>query len=132
MKGYVACLPLSEHQPYDLVVVANSGKVFKLQVKYATLKSNGIVEVRFRTSWADRHGSHIKHYSKEEFDYYAIYCPEKDLVVYVPNSPDCPKVLRFDKAANNQSRYVKWAIDYLKLDGESSETIRCTPETVKT
>jgi hypothetical protein len=88
--------------------------------------------VRFRASWADRNGTHIRHYAKEEFDYYALYCPEKDKVFYIPNSPSCPKVIRFEKSMNNQNRYVKWADDYLELSEESSETIRCTPEMVKT
>ncbi len=131
-KGYVPCIPLSDHQAYDIVAVAKDGSVSKLQVKYASLKRNGTIEVRFRRSWADKNGTHIGHYTKDEFDYYAIYCPERGVVLYVPNSPDCPKVIRFDKTANNQTQYVKWFSDYLKLERESSETIRCTPETVKT
>jgi len=107
-KGYIPCIPLSE------------------------LKSDGTVDVRFRRCWADRNGTHISRYSKDEFDYYALYCPERDVVMYVPNSEDCPKVIRFEKTANNQSLQVKWYNDYLKLGRESSETIRCTPEMVKT
>ncbi len=132
IKGYIPCIPLSEHQPYDIVAIDKNGGAIKLQVKYAALKSNGTIEVRFRTSWADKNGTHIKHYLQEEFDFYAIYCPEKDVVLYVPNSPNCPKAIRFEKTANNQSCHVKWANDYLKLERESSETIRCTPEMVKT
>jgi hypothetical protein len=132
IKGYTPCIPLSEHQPYDVVAITRGGKALRIQVKFSSLKSNGTVEVRFRSSWADKNGTHIRHYSKGDFDYYAIYCPEKDIVMYVPNDPDCPKALRFEKTANNQDRYVKWAKDYLKLDREPSETIRCTPETVKT
>ena len=132
IKGYVPCIPLSEHQPYDIVAIAKDGRAYKLQVKYASLKDNGTIEVRFRTSWTDKNGTHIRHYTKEEFDYYAVYCAEKDVVLYVPNDPGCPKAIRFEKAANNQSCSVKWANDYLKLERKSSETIRCTPETVKT
>ena len=95
-KGYTPCIPLSEHQPYDLLVVLT------------------------------------KHYKEKDFDYYAIYCPEKEQVIYVPNTLDCPKVVRFEKPANNQKKYVKWAKAYLELEGESSETIRHTPEMVKT
>jgi len=65
----------------------------------------------------DRHGTHIRHYVQSEFDYYAIYCPEKEIVLYVPNLPNCPKAIRFDKSANNQSQNVKWFTDYLKLNG---------------
>ncbi|MBU0604687.1 MAG: hypothetical protein KKH77_00160 [Candidatus Omnitrophica bacterium] len=132
VKGYVPCIPLSEHQPYDLVAISDSGDVFKIQVKYASLKSNGTIEVRFRSSWADRNGTHIRHYRKEDFDFYAVYCPEKDKVLYIPNDPKCPKAIRFEKAMNNQNLHVKWADDYLKLEWESSETIRCTPEMAKT
>ena len=132
VKGYVPCIPLSEHQPYDLLAVLKNGKVVKLQVKYAALKKNGVIDVAFRTSWADKNGVHIKHYKKEDFDYYAIYCPEKEQVLYVPNCLNCPKAIRFDKPTNNQSKGVKWADAYLFLEEKSSETIRRTPEMVKT
>ena len=131
-KGYVPCIPLSEHQAYDLVAIPDGGKAIKLQVKYATLKKNGTVEVRFRRNWSDKHGTHTEHYSEGEFDYYAIYCREKDTVLYIPNLTDCPKAIRFDKPGNNQKQSVKWANDYLDLKRESSETIRHTPEMVKT
>ena len=132
IKGYVPCVPLSEHQPYDLVAVHANGEMVKLQVKYATLEENGTIEVKFRRSWADRHGVHMRKYEDADFDYYAIYCPEKDIVLYVPNFKDCPKVIRFDKTGNNQNKYVKWANDYLEMKRESSQTIRHTPEKVKT
>jgi len=132
LKGCVPCLPLSEHQPYDLVVVLPDGEAVKMQVKYATLKKNGTIDVKFRTSWADRKGSHTRHYSEKDFDYYAIYCLDKDVMLYIPNTLDCPKVIRFDKPANNQSMFIKWANDYLKIKRKSSETIRRTPEMVKT
>ena len=131
-KGYVPCVPLSEHQPYDLVVVGRDGRMFKLQVKYAALKRNGTVEVRFRRSWADRNGSHTRAYSVEEFDFYAVYCPQQDVVLYVPNDRDCPKVIRFFESANRQERNVHWFREYLDLERESSETIRRTPEMAKT
>jgi hypothetical protein len=93
------------------VAVLPNGKTVKLQVKYAALKK-GRVEVKFRTSWADRNGTHVRRYNEGEFDYYAIYCPEKDEVIYVPNTSDCPKAIRFEKSRNNQSKSVNWARDY--------------------
>jgi hypothetical protein len=125
-------MPLSEHQPYDLIAVLQDGSTKKIQVKYATLQKNGIIEVKFRTSWADKHGTHLRRYNENEFDYYAIYCPEKDTVLYIPNTLDCPKAVRFDKPVNNQAKYIKWAKDYLVIKRESSETIRHTPVMVKT
>ncbi len=115
VKRYTPCIPLSEHQAYDIVAISTKGRALKIQVKYATLKKNGTIEVRFRRNWADSKGSYTKAYSVEEFDYYAIYCPEKDVVLYVPNIKSCPKNIRFGATANNQARYVKWADDYLKI-----------------
>jgi hypothetical protein len=132
LKGYVPCIPLSEHQPYDIVVVLDDGSTYKIQVKYATLKKNGTIEVKFRTSWADKNGTHIKHYKQGDFDYYAIYCPDKEIVLYIPNSSNYPKAIRFDKPTNNQTKFIKWANDYLEIKRESSETICHTPEMVKT
>lgn len=131
-KGYIPCVPLSEHQSYDLVAVLDNGSAVRIQVKYATLKKNGTIEVKFRTGWVDKYGMHMRDYNNDDFDYYAIYCPEKEVVLYIPNTRDCPKVIRFDRPANNQDKYVKWANDYLELKRESSETIRHTPAMVKT
>ena len=131
-KGYVPCIPLSEHQPYDIVAVSSNGTTIKLQVKYTTLQENGTIEIKFRTSWADKHGTHMRHYNEDDFDFYAIYCPEKDMVLYVPNTKNSPKVIRFEKARNNQGKYVSWADDYRVIKRESSETIRHTPEMAKT
>lgn len=115
-KGYVPCIPLSEHQAYDLVAVSEKGNVFKLQVKYARLKKNGTAELRFRRNWSDSKGTHTRAYSANEFDYYAIYCPDKDKVLYVSNKKNCPKALRFDKPSNNQARNIKWAENYLLME----------------
>ena len=132
IKGYIPCIPLSEHQPFDLIGVNAKGDTKKFQVKYAALKNNGTVEVRFRTSWSDKNGVHTKHYLESDFDYYAIYCADKEVVLYVPNLLHCPKSVRFGKPANNQKKSVHWAADYMWLERESSETIRRTPEMAKT
>lgn len=116
IKGHVPCVPLSEHQSFDLVVVMRKGSILRLQVKYAALKKNGTVEVRYRRNWADKKGVHSKAYNTNEFDYYAIYCPDKDVVLYIPNTEDCPKTLRFSSSANNQAQHVKWAKDYLNIN----------------
>ena len=131
-KGYIPCIPLSEHQPYDLLVVLDDGAVKKLQVKYASLRSDGTVDVKFRTSWADKNGTHVRRYQEHDFDFYAVYCPEKKVVLYIPNTLDCPKRVRFEPPLNNQRKSVRWAHDYLDIKRESSETIRRTPEMVKT
>jgi len=74
----------------------------------------------------------MRKYNNGDFDYYAIYCQEKETVLYVPNTKNCPKAIRFEKTSNNQNKHVKWANSYLYIESESSETIRRAPETVKT
>jgi len=107
----------------------DNGKMLKLQVKYSGLKNNGVIDVKFRTSWTDKQGTHTRYYRKSD---YAVYRPEKEVVLYVPNTSNCPKAIRFENPANKQQKFIKWASDYLDLKRGSSETIRRTPEMVKT
>ena len=114
-KGHTPCLPLSEHQPFDLVVVLKSGEAIKVQVKFSRLKESGVVDVKCRTSWADKNGNHETWYTTEDFDYFAIYCPEKECVLYIPNTDTVPRSVRFNRTANNQKKHVKWASSYLNI-----------------
>ena len=131
-KGHTPCVPLSEHKPFDLLVALRTGRNIRVQVKYARLQPNGVVDVKTRTSWSDKHGVHERKYRSSDFDYFAIYCPERDVVLYVQNATNMPRQIRFTPTSNNQSKSIKWANSYFDIKGESSETIRHTPETVKT
>ncbi len=114
-KGHIPCVPLSEHQSFDLVAVLRNKKTIRLQVKYASLKHNGSVEVRFRTGWVDKHGMHMRRYKPSDFDYFALYCPQREVVLYVANDAKIPSVLRFTSPGNNQGKHIAWARDYLEL-----------------
>ncbi len=58
VKGFLVCLPLSEHAPFDLVAYKNG--VFKrIQVKARTIK-HGKLDVRFEHSYSDKNGVHTK------------------------------------------------------------------------
>ena len=48
-----------------------------IQCKYS---SNGTISGK--TSWSDKNGNHEKKYSEDDFDYYGIYLPSIDKVVY--------------------------------------------------
>jgi len=80
-KGYIICVPLTEHAPFDLVVVKNN-KVYKVQVKYRSLYKGKLTTV-LHNSWADKKGNHLKYYEENSFDILAIYCPEHDKVYYL-------------------------------------------------
>ncbi len=114
-RGWTPCIPLSEHQAYDLVAVSGQGRTIKLQVKYAGLKKNGVIDVKVSTSWADRNGNHMRRYRASDFDYYAIYCPEKEMILYAPNKRSGPKTIRFERSGNNQSMHIRWAKAFTEL-----------------
>ena len=58
-QGYLILQPVTEHAAFDLV--AYRGGFFKrIQVKYKSLDKTGALTVHFRSSWADKHGSHMR------------------------------------------------------------------------
>jgi hypothetical protein len=84
-NGIYVYFPLSEHQPSDLIAVNREGKTARVQVKYRTLSSNGIIEVQFRSTYSDKNGHHMKPVDRTQFDCYAVYCPDNGKVYYVRN-----------------------------------------------
>jgi hypothetical protein len=76
-KGYAILVPaVSEHLPFDFVAFKEN-KFYRIQAKYS---SDG--RVKGQTSWNDKHGTHIHKYGINDFDYYAIYLSEKNIVIY--------------------------------------------------
>lgn len=76
-KGYVVLTPIvCESLPFD-VIAYKDGVSTRIQCKYS---SDGHVSAE--TSWSDKNGSHKKKYTDYDFDYYGIYLPEIDKVVY--------------------------------------------------
>jgi hypothetical protein len=76
-KGYSILTPtVSEHLPFDFVAFKDN-KFYKIQAKYRAngMASNGTV-------WNDKNGTHTSLYKKDDFDYYALYLPEKNIVIY--------------------------------------------------
>src|SRR3954471_9913381 len=84
-KGCYICLPISEHLPFDLVVVNNEGNIARVQVKYRTAV-NGTVEVPLRSVYSNSQGARAVRNDFSKFDAYAIYCPDTEKVYYYPVS----------------------------------------------
>lgn len=94
-KGYVVFTPVvCEHLPFDLIAWKEE-TFLKIQVKYSSFG-----QVARHTCWSDKNGIHKRYYQEGDFDYYAIYLPDKDKVIYpyflykgitirtkLPNSP---------------------------------------------
>lgn len=115
-KGYGILTPLSEHLPFDFVAYKD-GKLFKIQSKYS---SDG--HLPEKTSWSDKNGSHEKTYKEGDFDYYAIYLPDKDIVCY-PNLTFKGATIRTEVAPSATPFY--WYEDFLTFtDIASKKTYR--------
>lgn len=76
-KEYSVFVPVvTEHAPFDLIAYKD-GKCYRIQAKYSidgTLKN--------KTNWADKNGCHEKKYKSDDFDFYGLYLPDINKVVY--------------------------------------------------
>ena len=111
--GIQVALPISEHLPFDCIGISGDGELCRLSVKYRKAKL-GRLEIRLRSSWADRRGTHLRDHCKDDYDATAIYCPDKQACYYVRNNEVDGKtiVLRVDPAKNNQVSGVRRADDF--------------------
>lgn len=76
-KGYDVLTPtISAHLPFDIVAHKN-GIFTKIQAKYST--SGFVVKRRIHYN---SEGVQHKNYAKNDFDYYGVYLPDIDKVVY--------------------------------------------------
>ena len=106
-KGFYILTPtVSEHLPFDIVGYKD-GNFIKFQSKYS---SDGICQKK--TSWADRNGNHYKEYQIGDFDYYALYLPEKDVVCFPSISFKGCTIRSFPA---NSSTPFYWYQDFLNL-----------------
>lgn len=75
-RGYELLLPFNDHLPFDLVAY-RSERFARVQVKYST---SG--KLRNETGWIGKTSDHHRKYSAHDFDYYAVYLPAVDKVIY--------------------------------------------------
>lgn len=115
-KGYLVCLPLSEHSPFDLVVYRDF--VFRrIQVKSRSLRK-GALTVRFESSYSDSRGVHSKRIDPAEVDLFCVYCLDTDQCFYFRLSDFEGRhtiSLRVSTTKNSQARRIRWADDYRKV-----------------
>jgi hypothetical protein len=75
-KGYYIFLPIGSHQAFDLIAYKDK-KSFRLQVKY---RANGILN-KNRAYFIGGHKM-MRPYEDDDFDYYALYLPNVNAVIY--------------------------------------------------
>lgn len=105
LKGYTVYLPISEHSKADLI--AENGQLYRIQVKY---RADGLIPNV--TSWSNKDGVHRTKYEVDDFDYYAIYLPSIDKVVY-PHISYGGKCIRITEPKSSNEYY--WYEDFLDI-----------------
>ncbi len=111
-QGFTICWPLTEHAPFDLVAY-RAGRFWRIQVKYRALDASGALQIKFSSTWADRHGVHTVKADKAEIDLYCVYCPDTGKCYYVdPDMFNSNVTLRVERPKNGQIRKVKFAEDF--------------------
>ena len=101
--GVQVALPISEHLPFDCIGISSEGILKRVSIKYRKARQ-GRLEVRLRSSWADKHGTHTRFHANNDYDVVAIYCPDHQSCYYVRTSEVSGNtiVLRVEPAKNNQ------------------------------
>jgi hypothetical protein len=109
-------LPMSEHQPIDLIAMNRRGDTSRVQVKHRKMLQTGVIEIQFRSTWSDSHGSHQRATDFGQFDCYAVYCPDNGKVYYIRNDEISNKSslkLRILPPKNGQQKGVIGASQFL-------------------
>ena len=107
--GYTVLIPFGEGRRYDMVIEKDA-QFFRLQCK-AGRYENGVI--RFNACSSNWFNKTRKRYTREEIDYFAIYCEHTGKVYLVPvEDVGSDGTLRIEPTANNQTKGVRWAKDY--------------------
>ncbi|MCT4784722.1 group I intron-associated PD-(D/E)XK endonuclease [Exiguobacterium aestuarii] len=114
-KGFMILFPATEHAPFDLVVYKDN-QFKRIQVKYRELNTNGVLNVRFRSSYSTASGVQTRFINKDEIDVYCVYCPQTDTCYYFePNLFEKSISLRVKTPKNNQKQNILFADDYREV-----------------
>lgn len=111
-NGYIVSKPIGDNAPYDLIV-DKDGELRRIQVKTTEkVMDDGTME--FHTNITNPFKKTYRKYTKEEVDYFGLYCLENNYVGLLPFSDYTTKVtkIRIIPPKNNQKQKVKMANDY--------------------
>ncbi|PJF28798.1 MAG: hypothetical protein CUN52_11640 [Phototrophicales bacterium] len=82
--GIIACLPISEHLPFDMIaIMPDMTTLVRLQVKYRKTNGVGTISIPFRSNYYDSKKIYSKHVDLSHLDGYAVYSPETNQMYYI-------------------------------------------------
>ena len=123
--GYDVFAGLGSHSKVDLIVLDESYKAFKIQVKAIKSKNECVAVYSVKTCLNPRYNST---YSTTQVDVFAVYVVDRDLVFYLTAKELLKngKVSKFrlSEARNGQHKNVRYVKDYLSFRKALRD---CTP-----
>ena len=99
-QGWLVCLPLTEHAPFDLLAYKD-GEYRRVQVKH-TRKRHGAIMAR----WSKYQG---------KIDTMCLFEPSSKMCFYVPALNSSTVTIRLEASKNNQHQGVRPADEFLML-----------------
>ncbi len=81
-NGYYSFTAFDDHSPVDLIAMEASGRIFRLQVKYKTLGTEGIYQLYAQSVV---NGKRID-IDRNLIDGWAVFIEEENAVFYIPIS----------------------------------------------
>ena len=119
LKGFSCAKPISEHLPFDLIIINSEFEIKRISVKYVSL-IKGRIAIPLRTISSNSKGYKIKKLNLKYIDGFAIYCPYNDSCYYV----DTKTLLNFKSQCslrildNNakETSSTKWGKDFITPD----------------
>tara|TARA_R110000744_G_scaffold181849_1_gene301022 strand:+ start:64 stop:477 length:414 start_codon:yes stop_codon:yes gene_type:complete len=116
-KGYNVFTEMGDNSPIDLIAVnPDDHSVVKFQVKTATVKNGKVIVYGSVTT-----RSYQRTYSKDDFDYFIVVVPERDIMMYIPiedvilSNNSANLIIRIDESKNNQTKGVNYYTKYLEF-----------------
>lgn len=115
-QGHDIAIPFGHNQPYDLIVIRREdGRLEKVQVKYTTSDGSVIrAVIRSSSAWV------AHRYTADEVDWIAVYEATMSSCFYIPSSVWDGRqqlALRLKPTKNGQTKGIRWAGDFLRLEG---------------
>jgi hypothetical protein len=109
--GFVVSVPFGGCAPYDLIVDTGA-RLLKVQVKTGRLRKGCVLFAAQRIN--GHHSTKRYKYHENEFDVFAVYCPDNDQVYVLPMLGDLAEVRRrICETGNGQGQNVRWAKEFL-------------------
>lgn len=112
-RGIQVAILISEHLPFDMIAISESGELRKISVKYRAAKKDVITIVRCSV-WSNKSGPHSRIHARGSYDAVAVYCPNSNRCYYVREEEIIGVAfsMRLSKSRNGQKARVRNASEY--------------------